>query len=254
MKEAGKGLFDRLKTYQHIWLLLGLCAVVLFAKSKAGERLASVFSGNADDGATVVVIDAGHGGVDPGKVGTSGTLEKDVNLAIARKLQAHLAADGITVIMTREADTGLYSENATNKKREDMTARVRMISEAEPELVVSIHQNSFPDASCKGAQVFYYKDSAESKRLAELLQKKFPELLRDGNSRQAKANSDYYLLRKTACPIVIAECGFLSNPAEEALLSSTEYQEKVADVLYQGIKQYLSEGTDRLDRETGAEK
>ena len=124
MKEAGKGLFDRLKTYQHIWLLLGLCAVVLFAKSKAGERLASVFSGNADDEATVVVIDAGHGGVDPGKVGTSGTLEKDVNLAIARKLQVRLAADGITVVMTRETDAGLYSENATNKKREDMAARL----------------------------------------------------------------------------------------------------------------------------------
>lgn len=203
--------------------------------------MAAVFSGKANNGASVIVVDAGHGGVDPGKVGTAGTLEKDINLAIAQKLQARLAADGFTVVMTRESDAGLYSETATNKKREDMAARVRMISEAQPELTVSIHQNSFPDASCKGAQVFYYKDSEESKRFAELLQKKFPELLGDGNTRQAKANSAYYLLRKTACPVVIAECGFLSNPTEEALLSSPEYQEKVADVLYQGIKQYLSE-------------
>ncbi len=242
MKEAGNSLFGRLKAYQHIWLLLMLCAVVLFTKSKAGERLAAVFAGRADREAPVVVVDAGHGGVDPGKVGASGILEKDVNLAIAQKLQARLTEDGVTVVMTREEDVGLYSETATNKKREDMAARVRIISEAEPELVVSIHQNSFPDASCKGAQVFYYKDSEESKRLAELLQRKFPEVLGDGNTRQAKANSDYYLLRKTACPIVIAECGFLSSPTEEALLAAPEYQEMVADVLYQGIKQYLSEG------------
>ena len=188
----------------------------------------------------MIVIDAGHGGADPGKVGVSGVLEKDINLAIAKKLQSRLEQDGVRVVMTRDTDAGLYSEGATNKKREDMEARVRLISEAKPELVVSIHQNSFPDASCKGAQMFYYKDSAESKMLAELLQKKFPEVLGDGNTRQAKANGDYYLLRKTPCSIVIAECGFLSSPEEEALLSSEEYQEKVADVLYQGIREYLA--------------
>lgn len=245
MEETGRGLFDRLKTYKHIWLLFVICAVVLFVNSKAGERPASVFSEKTDAGTTVIVIDAGHGGADPGKVGTSGVLEKDVNLAVARKLQARLTADGFTVVMTRTEDTGLYSETATNKKREDMANRVRIISEAAPVLTVSIHQNSFPDASCKGAQVFYYKDSEESKQLAELLQKKFPEVLQDGNTRQAKANGDYYLLKKTACPIVIAECGFLSNPAEEALLASESYQEKVADALYQGIQQYLSGQEDR---------
>lgn len=245
MGKTGEGVFCVLKTYKHIWLLLVFCAVLLLAKSKAGERLAAVFSDRADKEAPVVVVDAGHGGADPGKVGQSGVLEKDVNLAVAVKLQTRLEADGFCVVMTREGDAGLYSETATNKKREDMAARVRIISEAEPELVVSVHQNSFPDASCKGAQVFYYKESEESKRLAELLQNKFPEVLQDGNTRQAKANSDYYLLKKTACPIVIAECGFLSSPTEEALLSTPEYQEKVADVLYQGIKQYLSERTAR---------
>lgn len=240
MNETGKGLFDRLRTYKHIWLLLAMCVVVLFAKSKAGERLASVFSGRTDNGGPVIVIDAGHGGVDPGKVGVSGVLEKDVNLAVAKKLQARLTADGFTVVMTRTEDAGLYSDTATNKKREDMAARVRLISDADPELTISIHQNSFPDASCKGAQVFYYKDSEESRMLAELLQKTFPEVLRDGNTRQAKANSDYYLLKRTECPIVIAECGFLSSPEEERLLSTAEYQEKVADALYEGIKQYLT--------------
>lgn len=238
-------MFACLKRYKHIWLLVVFCAVLLLAKSKAGERLAAVFSGRTNGDVPVVVIDAGHGGADPGKVGQSGVLEKDINLAVALKLQARLEADGVRTVMTREDDNGLYSETATNKKREDMAARVRKISEEEPELVVSIHQNSFPSPDCKGAQVFYYKDSVESKRFAEILQAKFPEVLKDGNTRQAKANNDYYLLRKTACPIVIAECGFLSSPAEEALLSTPEYQEKVADVLYQGIKQYLSERSAR---------
>lgn len=215
--------------------------MLLLAKSKAGERLTMVFSDKEKITDRVVVIDAGHGGADPGKVGESGVLEKDINLSVAGKLRDRLEQNGFRVVMTRENDDGLYSENAQNKKREDMEARVRIISEASPDFVVSIHQNSFPDASCKGAQLFYYKDSEESKMLAEAMQKKFPEVLQDGNTRQAKANSDYYLLRKTACPVVIAECGFLSNAAEEALLMDEAYQEKVAEALYFGILQYISE-------------
>ncbi|MBQ8315985.1 MAG: N-acetylmuramoyl-L-alanine amidase CwlD [Lachnospiraceae bacterium] len=230
-----------MKKYKHIFLLLMFCLMLLFAKSKAGERLAMVFSDKESGTDAVIVIDAGHGGVDPGKVGENGTLEKDINLSIAGKLRSRLEQNGFRVVMTRDNDEGLYSENARNKKREDMEARVRVISEADPDFVVSIHQNSFPDASCKGAQLFYYKDSEGSKKLAETLQKKLLEVLQDGNTRQAKANSDYYLLRKTACPVVIAECGFLSNAAEAALLASDAYQEKVAEALCLGILQYRSE-------------
>jgi len=241
MRETDRIPLVFLKRYKHIFLLLVFCLMLLFAKSKAGEHLAMVFSDKETGADTVVVIDAGHGGADPGKVGGGGTLEKDINLSIAGKLRDRLEENGFRVVMTRESDDGLYSENASNKKREDMEARVRIISEADPAFVVSIHQNSFTDGSCKGAQLFYYKDSEESKKLAEILQKKFPEVLQDGNTRQAKANSDYYLLRKTACPSVIAECGFLSNAAEEALLKSDEYQEKVAEALCLGILQYRSE-------------
>lgn len=241
MQGTDRDLLVFLKKYKHIFLLLVFCLMFTFAKSKAGERLAAVFSDKENEADTVVVIDAGHGGADPGKVGESGALEKDINLSIAGKLRTRLEQNGFRVIMTRENDDGLYSENARNKKREDMEARVRVISEEDPDFVVSIHQNSFPDASCKGAQLFYYKDSEDSKKLAEILQKKFSEVLQDGNTRQAKANSDYYLLRKTACPVVIAECGFLSNAAEEALLVSDAYQEKVAEALCLGILQYRSE-------------
>lgn len=241
MREDRETKLECLKKYKHIWWLLIFCGVLLLAKSKAGERFAAVFSEKEIVKAPVIVVDAGHGGADPGKVGVAGTLEKEINLSIAFKLKERLEQDGIHVVMTRESDDGLYSEQAQNKKREDMEARVRIISEAEPDFVVSIHQNSFPSEDCKGAQVFYYKDSEQSKMLAETLQQKFPEVLQDGNKRQAKSDSDYYLLRKTACPIVIAECGFLSNASEEALLASGEYQEKIADALYLGIKQYISE-------------
>lgn len=241
MRQNGKRRFEVLKQYRHIFALFVLCALALFSKSKAGERLAEVFSQKENEKAIVVVIDAGHGGADPGKVGRTGSLEKEINLDIARKLRVRLEQDGIRVVMTRENEDGLYSQDAQNKKREDMEARVRVIAEAKPDFAVSIHQNSFPSEDCKGAQVFYYKDSEESKKLAEVLQDMFPQVLQDGNTRQAKANSDYYLLRKTACPIVIAECGFLSNAAEEALLMSDAYREKVAEALYLGIVKYISE-------------
>lgn len=244
MEKAEKGRWSILKDYKHIWLLCIFCAMIAFAKSDAGERFVGTFSGK-EENVPVIVIDPGHGGADPGKVGITGVLEKEINLAIALKLQSRLEKDGVKAVLTRESDEGLYREDATNKKREDMEARVRLIEETEPDFVVSIHQNSFTSENCKGAQVFYYTDSEESKRLAEVLQKKFQDVLQDGNTRQAKANGEYYLLRKTACPIVIAECGFLSNGEEEALLATEEYQEKVVDALYQGIMEYCSMSTTR---------
>lgn len=222
--------------------MLGLLmAMLLFTRSEAGERLVAAFSEKENGETVVIAVDAGHGGADPGKVGVSGVLEKEINLSVALKLRERLEQDGIQVVMTRESDAGLYSEGAQNKKREDMEARVRIITEAAPDFVISIHQNSFPAENCKGAQMFYYKGSEESKKLAEILQKNFLQTLQDNNTRQAKENTDYYLLRKTSCPIVIAECGFLSNVSEEALLATEAYQDKVAEALYQGIKQYCSE-------------
>lgn len=241
MLKFGKECLFGWKKYKHILLLFILCFVFFLARSGAGERFLAVFSEKEGKEAPVIVLDAGHGGMDPGKVGISGVQEKEINLAIAKKLRTLLEQDGVRVVMTRETDDGLYSAESQNKKRDDMKARVNIITEAGADFVVSIHQNSFPSESCKGAQVFYYKDSEESKALAEALQKAFPEVLKDDNRRQAKANSDYFLLRKTACPIVIAECGFLSNASEEALLATEEYQKKVAEALHLGILRYMSE-------------
>ena len=119
-----------------------------------------------------IVIDAGHGGFDPGKVGINGQLEKDINLEIARYLKQFMQAEGIEVVMTRQGEEGLYDENASNKKVQDMKRRLETIEKADPVLVVSIHQNSYHEEYVKGAQVFYYATSANSKGLAEILQER----------------------------------------------------------------------------------
>ena len=186
-----------------------------------------------------VVIDAGHGGTDPGKVGVNNQLEKDINLEIAQKLKQFLQAEGITVVMTRENDGGLYDEDASNKKVQDMKRRLEIIEAAEPVLVVSIHQNSYHEEYVKGAQVFYYETSENSRRLAQIMQEQL-RALDSENHRQAKGNDSYFLLKKTAKPIVIVECGFLSNCEEAEKLSTELYQEKMAWNIHMGIMKYLN--------------
>ena len=194
-----------------------------------------------EDFSPVVVLDAGHGGVDPGKVGVDGTLEKDINLSIVLKLKELLEASDVTVILTRETDEGLYQATDTNKKRADMEARCQRIESAAPDLTVSIHQNSYHEEYVKGAQVFYYEKSEEGRRLAQILQTGFDRVLGEENTRQAKANDQYYLLLHTSCPMVIVECGFLSNWEESARLSDESYQEQMAWAIHLGILQYLHE-------------
>ena len=186
----------------------------------------------------VVMIDPGHGGTDPGKVAVNGIVEKDINLIIARKLKALLEGQGIEVLMTRETDEMLSKENSKNKKQEDMKARVELINEELPELVISIHQNSYSDEKVSGAQVFYHEESVEGKAAAEIMQKAFLELDAD-NHRQSKGNTDYYLLKHTEVPVIIVECGFLSNPQEAELLKGEEYQNRLAEVMTSGIVTYL---------------
>lgn len=187
-----------------------------------------------------VVIDAGHGGDDPGKIGINGAKEKDVNLSIARRVKAYLEKEDIRVIMTRETEDGLYDADASHKKVQDMKRRIDIIEETAPDLTVSIHQNSYPEEYVHGAQVFYYEGSVEGQELADKIQKRLIEGADPGNKRQIKANSSYYLLKKTKIPIVIVECGFLSNRTEAEALCSDEYQDCIAWEITLGILQYLN--------------
>lgn len=190
---------------------------------------------------TCIVIDAGHGGTDPGKIGINGKKEKDINLQIAKELKKKLEKEGIEVVMTRESDEGLYNSSSRNKKVDDMKKRCKIIDEAKPVFTISIHQNSYPEEYVKGAQVFYYGQSQEGKELAEILQESMVQQLDKENHRTAKANESYYLLKKTESPTVIVECGFLSNSEEAELLADKDYQKKVAEAIHTGIKKYLKE-------------
>lgn len=206
------------------------------------EAVAYVMSkSTAGSGKLCVVIDAGHGGDDPGKVGINGAKEKDINLKIAGFVKQYLEAEGVEVVMTRESDEGLYDVNASNKKVQDMKRRIEVIDKANPVITVSIHQNSYPEEYVHGAQVFYYNGSAESQKLAESIQAQLVAKADPENKRQVKANSSYYLLKKTGTPIVIVECGFLSNSAEAAKLCDEDYQDRVAWAVHMGIMQYLNE-------------
>ena len=187
---------------------------------------------NADtDGIQTVVIDAGHGGDDPGKIGINGASEKDINLRITEKLRQYLEADGIRVVLTRETEDGLYDASAPNKKVQDMKRRIEKIEQTDPVLTVSIHQNSYPEEYVHGAQVFYYNGSSGGEQLAGLIQTQLVQDLDPENHRQIKPNDSYYLLKKTKGTIVIVECGFLSNAEEDLLLQSGAYQTKLASAL-----------------------
>ncbi|MCD8365265.1 MAG: N-acetylmuramoyl-L-alanine amidase CwlD [Clostridiales bacterium] len=216
-------------------------AAAIFAAPKSAQYVMSM---KAETMPTVIVIDAGHGGNDPGKVGVSGTNEKDINLEIAVKLRDALETQGFEIVMTREEDKSLADENVSSEKVSDLKNRVDIIEQTAPVLAVSIHQNSYTDSAVSGAQVFYYGDSVQGEALAEALQQSLIENLDPLNTRAAKANESYYILKKTSVPTVIVECGFLSNPTEEALLCSEDYQSRIVESICEGIFVYLEEGNE----------
>ncbi len=184
-----------------------------------------------------IVIDAGHGGFDPGKVASDGTEEKGINLAVAKALEGYLEQGGAVVYTTRTEDSSL-----SKNKREDLKSRADIANNGKADMFISIHQNSFPSGNARGAQVFYYKGSEQGKRLAELIQSRLKEVADNSNERAVKANDSYYVLKQTDIPGVIVECGFLSNSEEKERLLDKEYQEKLAWAIYMGVSDYFSEG------------
>ena len=186
-----------------------------------------------------IVLDPGHGGEDCGA--KYGNLhEADLNLKISFALKEELESRGATVYLTRTDDQDMTRRNYNYSKADDMYLRAIQIDKYEPDLFLSIHLNS-SSSSAWGSQVFYFEGSEEGKRLGETLQSFLVEYLDKENHRLAKGNTSYYLLKKTEVPLAIAECGFLSNGEEAALLVTEEYQEKVAEAICEGILAYLAE-------------
>lgn len=221
---------------------IGMAFVVLAAASYFSRESfwEEAWTGAKREDTRLIMIDAGHGGNDPGKVGVDGVLEKDLNLQLAKKLKTLLEQQDMEVMLVREEDRGLYDENASNKKVQDMKRRCELINEEQPVCVVSIHQNSYHEESIHGAQVFYYSMSRESEKLAKVLQSELVRVAEPENTRQAKANDTYYLLKKTEAPVVIVECGFLSNWADCAKLQDENYQDKLVWAIHMGILKYMN--------------
>lgn len=224
------------------WLTEKIRSVSEEAGAGEGETvLTSTADGKADAGAKGsgrVVLDAGHGGADPGKVSEEGVLEKDLNLVITRRLAKELEDAGVEVILTRTGDEGPGQDQAEagSRKLADLKARTERINEEYPDLAVSIHQNSYPDPSVRGVQVFYYSRSEAGERMAALMEKAFREgLPEETRVRDSKANEEYYLLRNTEVPAIILECGFLSCPEELSLLMDQDYQEQFCKAAARGI-------------------
>lgn len=185
-----------------------------------------------------VVIDAGHGGPDPGSIGyKTKTFESDLNLKISKLLEEKLKNSGINVVMTRKTDEALAEGRGKAFKKKDMELRKEIIKKVRPNMVVSIHQNSYTNHSLHGAQVFYDKTSDISKQIAGLIQTEFQKNLEQAN--KCTSPGDYYMLKCTTAPSVIVECGFLSNEAEEKLLLTDEYQQKIVNSVYLGIINFL---------------
>ena len=213
-----------------ILLLAGLVAV----SRNLGEY---VSSGKVKLTKKTVVIDPGHGGADPGKIGINDAKEKDINLQVAKRVKKLLEDKGVKVIMTREKDQMLSEGSTGSKKVQDMKERVKLINDTAPDLAVSIHQNSYSGEEVHGAQVFYYTHSTEGEKLAEIMQK----ALLSVDHRKAKADSTYYLLRRTEVPTIIVECGFLSNYEEAEKLVDEKYQKQLAKAIVKGIESCLAD-------------
>ena len=183
----------------------------------------------------VVVIDPGHGGADPGKVGINGAKEKDVNLAIAKVLRTVLEDKGFEVAMTRTEDKVLGNSSKFSKIG-DLNGRCEIINNC---IMISLHQNSFTQESVHGAQTFYFQRSEKSKSLGEAVQQELNKEVNKEKEKKAKPNDSYYILINSKCPGIIVECGFLSNFTEAGKLVDESYQMQLAEILCSGIMNYF---------------
>lgn len=214
-------------------IIIMLCIMLILSSCFSGIVAYSVSNYNG----IAIVIDAGHGGRDGGSIGINGTIEKEINLKYSLALKEKLVSVGYRVELTRKTDDGLYSETAKNKKMSDMRARFNIIQKTNPNLVISIHMNSFNSSSARGALTYYRNGDEASKKCADLIQSSLNTYCA-APTRQGKVG-DYYILNCSYYTSILIECGFISNPEEERLLNTDEYREKFIDAIYNGILLYF---------------
>ena len=233
----------KIELFMILFLLMG----AIIASWKLSELTANVSKEEkkAKKDQVVIVVDPGHGGEDPGKVGINDVLEKDLNLQIAKKVKKLLEEAGIKIVMTRTND------KVPDAKKEDLNQRVQLINETKPKLALCIHQNSYPDAKIKGAQVFYHTITPEAEDVASIVQEQL-RTVDPTNTRQIKENDTYFMLKNTQVPTIIVECGFLTNPDEAAKLTQEEYQDQIAQAICEGVVKWMN-GDGEGEAESGQE-
>lgn len=223
-----------------------LCAIGAFSKLGGGEGNGAVpVAIDYDEEKPVIVLDAGHGGMDGGCSTADGVPEKGINLNILLTLRDMLKISGYDVIVTRDTDTSIHDkgiEGIANQKSSDMDNRLEIFNQYSDAICISIHQNQFTDPKYSGAQMFYSDSNSENERLARTLQSNFVENLQPENEREIKlCGKELFLCYFSKNPTVMVECGFLSNPQEAELLKTEEYQRKVAFTIFSGINEFVSE-------------
>jgi len=190
-----------------------------------------------------IILDAGHGLPDGGAVGIDGSYESDINLEIVLKLQNLLEASGCTVILTRSDEFGIYEtdkKSIRQKKISDMKNRAQIGNNTGSEIFVSIHMNKISDSRYYGWQTFYKKDDENSKNIAKLVQENLNYYIQKENKREINSISRVYLAKNVAIPLIIVECGFLSNAEETRLLHTDEYQNQLAWGIFCGLMDYFN--------------
>lgn len=230
------------KYFSRFWPLYLLTGAVFLLVVAAGSRAATVWAESAPIiRPHTTIIDAGHGGEDGGATSCTGVLESQINLEIALRLESLLHLLGYETRMVRSADVSIYTEGTTiaAKKASDLRNRVKLVNETEDALLVSIHQNLFPDSRYSGAQVFY-NPVAGAEELALAMQTAFVATINPESNRKIKPAQSIYLMQNIRRPGVLVECGFLSCPEEEAKLRTGEYQKKICCVIAATVAQYFS--------------
>lgn len=224
-------------------VLMVTCLIIVVYETSASDR--RYFLPEPLGGVTIV-LDAGHGGLDGG-ASKGDVVEKNITLAITKKLERQLKRLGAKVVMTRTTDGDVISEHAPNetfssnreRKKQDIFLRQEIVVSAEPDLFITVHANAIPDSQWRGAQVFYHKTGEpESEVLAKVVQKELVVTL-ENTTREALAIEKIYLLKKAQVPAVLVETGFISNEEERGLLMDAKYQDKIASAISEGIEQYF---------------
>lgn len=245
IEKRGKGMIIIRSKRQ---IVSGLLVLVLGLSTGIALRYSSHLKTFGKGEVMRILVDPGHGLPDGGAVGIGGTVEQEINLAIAKKLQEVLTGKGITVVMTRSTEEGLHTEEdgIRQMKRNDMQTRLRMMKDSGADLFLSIHMNYFTSSEVNGLRVFYAKNHPEVKLLAEEIQ------LRMGGVTGAKmvavkaADANLFLMKAPPIPAILVECGFLSNPEEEKKLNDEDYQARLAWAIADAVEKYYKNKKDFL--------